>query len=141
MQFNKKNLAEIRSAIEKSMQELERQFNIKLSIGNIRFDDTSFKTTLEASTITADGFKELKEHDYLLMKLTAESPQFLPTKKPAVFEEFPPYEVIRNFKYNYKGMDFKITSFKSRSSKPIQLENKNKESLSASLNWLKQNLK
>jgi len=48
-QFNKQNLKEVRVEIDKTLNELGKKLGIKLSIRNIRFDDLTFRTTLEAN--------------------------------------------------------------------------------------------
>jgi hypothetical protein len=48
-QFTKQNLNEVRAEIDKALLEVGNKLGIDLSIGSIRFDSSSFRTTLSAN--------------------------------------------------------------------------------------------
>ncbi len=47
-QFTRQNLGEVRAEIDKALIEVGNKLGIDLSIGNIRFDAGTFRTTLSA---------------------------------------------------------------------------------------------
>lgn len=58
-QFSKANLKQLRVDIQSKFDEIEKEFGVSLSIGNISFDQNSFKTSLEATLTT--GFASVAE--------------------------------------------------------------------------------
>jgi len=50
-QFTKENLGEVRSEINKALNEAGKKLGIDLSIATIRFDARSFRTTLSANIL------------------------------------------------------------------------------------------
>ena len=56
--FNKQNLKVIRVAINTALREVEQAHGIKLNLGNISFDETTFRTKLEASIVNEAGIVE-----------------------------------------------------------------------------------
>ena len=56
--FTKGNLKVIRVAINTALREVEEAHGIKLNMGNISFDETTFRTKLEASIVNEKGIVE-----------------------------------------------------------------------------------
>ena len=56
--FTKGNLKVIRVAIDTALREVEEAHGIKLNMGNISFDETTFRTKLEASIVNEKGIVE-----------------------------------------------------------------------------------
>ena len=59
--FTKGNLKVIRVAIDTALREVEEAHGIKLNMGNISFDETTFRTKLEASVINERGIVQDRE--------------------------------------------------------------------------------
>lgn len=53
-QFDKSNLNEIRTAVDIALAGVGSQFGIKIDIGNIKFDDHTFTSKVEASVVGVD---------------------------------------------------------------------------------------
>ena len=58
--FNKANLKTIRADLDAALAQVAAAHGIDLKIGGIRFDETSFKATLEAS-VAGLGIEDTKE--------------------------------------------------------------------------------
>ena len=56
--FTKAGLKTIRASLNKAFREVEEAHGIKLNIGNISYEDTTFRTTLKASIVNEDGTVE-----------------------------------------------------------------------------------
>ncbi len=56
--FTKAGLKTIRASLDKAFREVEEAHGIKLNIGNISYEDTTFRTTLKASIVNEDGTVE-----------------------------------------------------------------------------------
>jgi hypothetical protein len=69
--FDKSNLKNIRADIDSALKAVETKYGMKLSLGNIRFTQNDFKTSLtalvgEAASSAADNSREVKwRSDYL----------------------------------------------------------------------------
>ena len=56
--FTKAGLKTIRASLNKAFREVEEAHGIKLNIGNISYEDTTFRTTLKASIVNEKGIVE-----------------------------------------------------------------------------------
>ena len=56
--FTKAGLKTIRASLNKAFREVEEAHGIKLNMGNISFDETTFRTKLEASIVNEKGIVE-----------------------------------------------------------------------------------
>ena len=61
--FNKSNLADVRSAINTSLNDVADHFGITLEIGNISFQDNRFSTKITANTVSEDGVVQTRERE------------------------------------------------------------------------------
>ena len=108
--FTKGDLKVIRVAINTALREVEEAHGIKLNIGNISFDDTTFRTKLEASIVNEKGIVEDRERTDF-------------TKYATMFDLNPEWldkEIVLN------GRTFTITGLNTKASKNnirIQAEN------------------
>ena len=59
--FTKAGLKTIRASLDKAFREVEEAHGIKLNIGNISYEDTTFRTTLKASIVNERGIVEDRE--------------------------------------------------------------------------------
>ena len=59
--FTKAGLKTIRASLNKAFREVEEAHGIKLNIGNISYEDTTFRTTLKASIVNERGIVEDRE--------------------------------------------------------------------------------
>jgi|TARA_R110000787_G_scaffold150692_3_gene264611 hypothetical protein len=96
--FDKPTLKLLRPEIDKSLAELSERFGITLKIGNIRYDDDTFTSKIEASLVGAD----LKANDW--------SKHFW---RFGMEEDW----LGRTFEYDGDGQDYKIVGLKSRARK------------------------
>ena len=108
--FTKSGLKTIRASLNKAFREVEEAHGIKLNIGNISFDDTTFRTKLEASIVNEKGIVEDRERTDF-------------TKYATMFDLNPEWldkEIVLN------GRTFTITGLNTKASKNnirIQAEN------------------
>ena len=61
--FNKSNLADVRSALNTSLNDVADHFGITLEIGNISFQDNRFSTKLKANIVSEDGVVQTRERE------------------------------------------------------------------------------
>jgi len=61
--FNKSNLADVRSAINTSLNDVADHFGITLEIGNISFQDNRFSTKITANIVSEDGVVQTRERE------------------------------------------------------------------------------
>ena len=61
--FNKSNLADVRSAINTSLNDVADHFGITLEIGNISFEGNRFTTKITANTVSEDGVVQTRERE------------------------------------------------------------------------------
>ena len=94
--FDKSALKLLRPEINKSLAELSERFGITLKIGNIRYDDDTFTSKIEASLVGAD----LKANDW-----------------SKHFWRFGMEEGWLGETIEYCGQDYKIVGLKSRARK------------------------
>jgi len=108
--FTKSGLKVIRVAINTALREVEEAHGIKLNIGNISYEDTTFRTTLKASIVNEDG--------------TVEDEQRKDFKKFATMFDINPEWLDKEIVLN--GRTFTITGLNRKASKNnirIQAEN------------------
>jgi hypothetical protein len=108
--FTKSGLKTIRASLNKAFREVEEAHGIKLNIGNISYEDTTFRTTLKASIVNERGIVEDRERTDF-------------TKYATMFDLNPEWldkEIVLN------GRTFTITGLNTKASKNnirIQAEN------------------
>ena len=108
--FTKSGLKTIRASLNKAFREVEEAHGIKLNIGNISYEDTTFRTTLKASIVNERGIVEDRERTDF-------------TKYATMFDLNPEWldkEIVLN------GRTFTITGLNRKASKNnirIQAEN------------------
>ena len=108
--FTKAGLKTIRASLNKAFREVEEAHGIKLNIGNISYEDTTFRTTLKASIVNERGIVEDRERTDF-------------TKYATMFDLNPEWldkEIVLN------GRTFTITGLNTKASKNnirIQAEN------------------
>ena len=61
--FNKSNLADVRSAINTSLNDVADHFGITLEIGNISFEGNRFTTKITANIVSEDGVVQTRERE------------------------------------------------------------------------------
>ena len=61
--FNKSNLADVRSAINTSLNDVADHFGITLEIGNISFEGNRFSTKITANIVSEDGVVQTRERE------------------------------------------------------------------------------
>tara|TARA_R110001599_G_scaffold69043_1_gene194459 strand:+ start:49 stop:495 length:447 start_codon:yes stop_codon:yes gene_type:complete len=108
--FTKAGLKTIRASLNKAFREVEEAHGIKLNIGNISYEDTTFRTTLKASIVNEDG--------------TVEDEQRKDFKKFATMFDLNPEWLDKEIVLN--GRTFTITGLNRKASKNnirIQAEN------------------
>ena len=108
--FTKAGLKTIRASLDKAFREVEEAHGIKLNIGNISYEDTTFRTTLKASIVNEDG--------------TVEDEQRKDFKKFATMFDINPEWLDKEIVLN--GRTFTITGLNRKASKNnirIQAEN------------------
>ena len=59
--FNKSNLADVRSAINTSLNDVADHFGITLEVGNISFEGSNFTAKLKANIVSEDGVVQTRE--------------------------------------------------------------------------------
>ena len=59
MKFNNKTLDQFRADFDKAVAELAKKYDVKISMGNIRYTDCSFTTKLTVQN--TDSIKDSKE--------------------------------------------------------------------------------
>lgn len=101
VKFDKLNLEFLRKDIDAALAEVAKSYGIKLSIGNIKYSNDSFRTQLEGAVLTGDGnamtaeakmFVSLADHDGM--------------NKSWLFKEF-----------TVGGVKHRIVGYRSRASK------------------------
>tara|TARA_R100000951_G_scaffold26775_1_gene22766 strand:- start:254 stop:649 length:396 start_codon:yes stop_codon:yes gene_type:complete len=108
--FTKSGLKTIRASLNKAFREVEEAHGIKLNIGNISYENTTFRTTLKASIVNERGIVEDRERTDF-------------TKYATMFDLNPEWldkEIVLN------GRTFTITGLNTKASKNnirIQAEN------------------
>jgi hypothetical protein len=108
--FTKAGLKTIRASLNKAFREVEEAHGIKLNIGNISYENTTFRTTLKASIVNERGIVEDRERTDF-------------TKYATMFDLNPEWldkEIVLN------GRTFTITGLNTKASKNnirIQAEN------------------
>ena len=108
--FTKSGLKTIRASLNKAFREVEEAHGIKLNIGNISYENTTFRTTLKASIVNERGIVEDRERTDF-------------TKYATMFDLNPEWldkEIVLN------GRTFTITGLNRKASKNnirIQAEN------------------
>ena len=59
--FNKSNLADVRSAISTSLNDVADHFGITLEVGAISFEGSNFTAKLKANIVSEDGVVQTRE--------------------------------------------------------------------------------
>ena len=59
--FNKSNLADVRSAINTSLNDVADHFGITLEVGTISFEGSNFTAKLKANIVSEDGVVQTRE--------------------------------------------------------------------------------
>ena len=106
--FNKSNLADVRSAINTSLNDVADHFGITLEIGNISFQDNRFSTKLKANIVSEDGVVQTREREDF-------------TRYAQSLCDLDPDWLDKS--YTSQGLTYKITGLKTKASKnKIMLE-------------------
>jgi len=106
--FNKSNLADVRSAINTSLNDVADHFGITLDIGNISFEGNRFTSKITANIVSEDGVvqtRERKDFTRYAQTLCDLDPDWLDKS------------------YTNNGKSYKITGLKTKATKnKIMLE-------------------
>ena len=106
--FNKSNLADVRSAINTSLNDVADHFGITLEIGNISFEGNRFTTKITANTVSEDGVVQTREREDFTRYA-----QSLCDLNPDWLDD----------SFTHRGLTYKITGLKTKASKnKIMLE-------------------
>ena len=106
--FEKSNLADIRSAINTSLNDVADHFGITLEIGNISFEGNRFTTKITANIVSEDGVVQTREREDFTRYA-----QSLCDLNPDWLDD----------SFTHRGLTYKITGLKTKASKnKIMLE-------------------
>ena len=106
--FNKSNLADVRSAINTSLNDVADHFGITLEIGNISFQDNRFSTKITANIVSEDGVVQTREREDF-------------TRYAQTLCDLDPDWLDKS--YTSQGLTYKITGLKTKARKnKIMLE-------------------
>ena len=125
-EFNKKNLPTLRKILNKEFESISKKYNIKIELGNVKFDQHEFTSKTTFTIIESNDSKSIEQKMF--------------EKNIKYFYPLEPSDYNKQFKYNNDLFTIIGVDRKKRK-RPIVLKIQNGNLVDATIDFVTRNLK